>query len=155
LQWRYERHPGFAYEFLLSDDRASLLVFHEEREPGTGTLVLRIVDFLAHEDAQVPLLRELLQIGRERGAAVADFFCSVDCYDAALQTAGFCNEADYQDGRIAALFQPLDFRKVGIRVLVSGPSGASDTGPWYVAKGDSDQDRPNDMRSIRSVEPGA
>jgi GNAT superfamily N-acetyltransferase len=153
LKWRYERHPGFAYEFLLSDDRASLLVFHEEREPGTGTLVLRIVDFLARGHAQALLLRELLRIGRERGAALADFFCSADCYDAALQTTGFCNEANYEDGRIAALFQPLDFRKVGIRVLVSGPSGGSESpGQWYVAKGDSDQDRPNDQRVIRSAD---
>ena len=154
LRWRYERHPGFEYEILLSDDRASLLVFHQELEPGTGALVLRIVDFLAHGEAQISLLRELLQVARERNAALADFFCSLDCYDAALRLAGFFNEADHQDGRIAALFQPLDFRKIGIRALVAGPPGGSESAAqWYIAKGDSDQDRPNDRRTIRTYRP--
>lgn len=151
LRWRYERHPAFRYEFLLSEDRESLLVFHEEREPGTGALVLRIVDLLAHGPAQAALLRAVLALGRQRGAVLADFFCSLSCYDAALGDAGFFNEAAQAgDARIAALFQPLDFRKTGIRVLVAGPAGAHDQAAWYVAKGDSDQDRPNDARAIRA-----
>jgi GNAT superfamily N-acetyltransferase len=150
LRWRYESHPAFTYEFLLSEDRKNILVFHEERETQSGALVIRIVDLLAVGEAQGTLLGAALSIARARNAVLADFFCSLTCYDAALKGEGFFNEADHEDGRIAALFQPLDFRKVGIRVLASGPPGHS-TGNWYITKADSDQDRPNDKRSIRDA----
>ena len=91
----------------------------------------------------------MLRTAQSRGAALVDFYCSVTGHDAALKRAGFFREADRQDFRIAALFQPLDFRKLGIRTFVAPPKtlGAS-SGPWYVTKGDSDQDRPNDRRAI-------
>jgi hypothetical protein len=79
-----------------------------------------------------------------------DFFYSLTCYDAALERAGFFAEADHNDGRIAALFQPLDLRKIGIRVLVSDLAGQATT-PWYVSKADSDQDRPNDRRAVAAA----
>ena len=86
LRWRYETHPGFRYEFLLSDNLKSVLVFHEERESGTGVLVIRVVDFLAAADDQDALLGRLLRIAQERKAAIVDFFCSLDCYDAFSET---------------------------------------------------------------------
>ena len=149
MTWRYETHPGIAYEFLLSHDLGSVLVFHEEREPTTGCLVLRIVDLLADADAQVPLLAALLREAGTRGAALVDFFTSTPAYDDALRTTGFFREDDADDSRFAALFQPLDFRKTGIRVLASSPGEQSTTfEQWYVTKADSDQDRPNDTRQI-------
>jgi hypothetical protein len=149
LRWRYERHPGFCYEFLLTSDLQGLLVFHEEREPQTGALVLRIVELLAHGAAQDRLLAAALRAARARGAALVDFYCSLDCHDAALRRAGFFVEAEHPDGRIAALFQPLDFRKLGIRTMVGvSPAQAASPAAWYVTKGDSDQDRPNDRRAI-------
>jgi GNAT superfamily N-acetyltransferase len=146
LRWRYEHHPGFTYEFLLSEDMQNILVFHEERETQSGTRIIRIVDFLARGVAQEALLRAVLHIARSRGAILADFFCTLTCYDDALERAGFFDEAEHPDGRIAALFQPLDFRKSGIRVLVASPGKAA--ADWYISKGDSDQDRPNDKRTI-------
>jgi GNAT superfamily N-acetyltransferase len=152
LRWRYETHPGFRYEFLLSNNCQSVLVLHEERESGTGVLVIRVVDFLAAADDQDALLGTLLRTAQQRKAAIVDFFCSVDCYDDSLKRAGFFNEAEHKDIRIAALFQPLDFRKTGIRVLASHPTGLPTSAKdWYVAKGDSDQDRPNDKRLIPSA----
>ena len=148
LRWRYEDHPAFDYKFILSRDGDSVLIFHEEREPTTGLLILRIVDLLGREAALSALLGAALQAARARSAVLVDFFCSLTCYDAALCAAGFFNEAEHPDGRIAALFQPLDFRKTGIRVLVSGPAQAQLDAEWYVTKGDSDQDRPNDKRAV-------
>jgi GNAT superfamily N-acetyltransferase len=149
FRWRYENHPAFKYEFLLSEDLQSVLVFHEEREKSTGILVIRIVDLLADRTARDPLLQAAVRTARARGAVLADFFCSTACYDEALKRAGFFDEAQHGDGRIAALFQPLDFRKVGIRTLVSyRPEPLSLEAQWYVSKADSDQDRPNDRRDI-------
>jgi len=150
LRWRYETHPAFAYEFLFSRDYRSVLVFHEERETGTGTLILRVVDMLARPEHQLALLSGVVLAGKERGAAIIDFYCSLDCYQPALRAAGFFDEAMHSDSHIAELFQPLDFRRTGTRVLASCP-GWSGTRleDWYITKADSDQDRPNDKRAIK------
>jgi hypothetical protein len=150
LRWRYERHPAFTYEFLFSTDYTSILVFHEERERSTGTLIIRVVDVLAKPEHQTPLFHSALLLAKTRGAAIVDFYCSLGCYDAALKASGFFDEAAHSDGRIAALFQPLDFRKTAIRVLASQPdwSSGGDQEDWYVTKADSDQDRPNDRRAV-------
>jgi GNAT superfamily N-acetyltransferase len=150
LRWRYETHPAFTYEFVLSPDLGSLLVFHEEQEPSTCKLVLRIVDFLAQEEWQDALLKTVLQAAHSRGAAIVDFYCSLQCYAATLARAGFFDETEHEDVRIAGLFQPLDFRDSSIRLLASSPPGTDCiTNSWYVTKADSDQDRPNDRRVIR------
>jgi GNAT superfamily N-acetyltransferase len=148
FRWRYDTHPAFTYEFVLSPDLASVLVFHEERERNTGALIIRIVDLLAREEHQDALLGAVVQAAKERGAAIVDFFCSLGCYDTSLKRAGFFDEAKHQDGRIAALFQPLDFRDASIRVIASNPPGQGPEFPWYITKADSDQDRPNDKNAV-------
>jgi GNAT superfamily N-acetyltransferase len=147
FRWRYETHPAFTYEFVLSPDLASVVVFHEEREQNSGALIIRIVDLLAHEEHQDALLGAVVHAAAERGAAIVDFFCSLGCYDASLKRAGFFDEGEHGDGRIAALFQPLDFRDASIRVIASNPPGQI-SAPWYITKADSDQDRPNDKNAI-------
>ena len=121
LRWRYECHPAFTYEFLFSLDFRSILVFHEEREKSTGAVVIRVVDVLAKPEHQAALFHSALLLAKTRGAAIIDFYCSLGCYDAALKASGFFDEAEHSDGRIAALFQPLDFRNTGIRVLAFQP----------------------------------
>lgn len=149
FQWRYQCHPAFAYEFVMSPDLQSVLVFHEEREATSGVLVIRIVDFLAREEHQEQLLSATLRAARERGAAIVDFFCSLDCYDSVLKRSGFFNEEEHGACRIAALFQPLDFRDASIRVIASqAPDGNARGQTWYITKADSDQDRPNDRRAV-------
>jgi GNAT superfamily N-acetyltransferase len=149
LRWRYDSHPAFTYEFLFSSNYTSVLVFHEEREKSTGALIIRVVDVLARPEHQAALFHAVLLAAKARAAAIVDFFCSLGCYDAALKAAGFFNEAEHSEGRIATRFQPLDFRKTGIRVFASYPDW-SDGGreDWYITKADSDQDRPNDKRAI-------
>jgi GNAT superfamily N-acetyltransferase len=154
LRWRYETHPAFTYEFIIGPNLRSVLVFHEEREVTTGVLVFRIVDFLAEEECQDALLNTVLQAAHSRGAAIVDFYCSLRCYEAALKRAGFFDESDHKDARIAGLFQPLDFRDASIRVLASKPPNLDGTTiRWYITKADSDQDRPNDRRLIRPYAP--
>lgn len=154
FRWRYEDHPGFDYEFLLDPGSRNVLVFHEEREAASGTLLLRVVDLIADAEAAPVLIEAALEVARTRGAALVDFYCSLDVYDAALVKAGFFREADHTGGRIAALFQPLDFRKVGIRVLISDPGAQEEpVSSWYVTKADSDQDRPNDAERIERRAP--
>jgi GNAT superfamily N-acetyltransferase len=152
LRWRYDGHPAFTYEFLFSPDYRSVLVFHEEREMETGTVIFRVVDVLSRPEHQFALLSGVVLAGKERGAAIVDFFFSLDCYQPALRAAGFFDEAMHSDSHIAALFQPLDFRKTGIHLLASCP-GWSGTRleDWYITKADSDQDRPNDKRAIKET----
>jgi GNAT superfamily N-acetyltransferase len=149
LRWRYESHPAFTYEFLFSSDYTSVLVFHEEREKSTGALIIRMVDVLATPEHQAALFHAVLLAAKARSAAIVDFFCSLNCYDAALKSAGFFDEAEHSDSRIASLFQPLDFRKTGIRVLASHPDWSNGSQEhWYITSADSDQDRPNDRRAV-------
>ncbi len=146
MRWRYENHPGFDYEFLLDESGQNILVFHEEREAASGALLLRIVDLVAaDEQAALRLLGAAVLAAHARGAVLIDFYCSLAHYAPALEKMGFFNERDHDDGRIAALFQPLDFRKAGIRVLVSG---SQDNSSWYITKADSDQDRPTDAGAV-------
>jgi GNAT superfamily N-acetyltransferase len=152
LRWRYESHPAFTYEFIFSTDYRSVLVFHEERETENGILVLRVVDALCRPEHQSALLSAVVLAGKERRAAIVDFFCSLDCLRPALDAAGFFDEAQHADGHIAALFQPLDFRKTAIRVLASCPGwNEGRLEDWYITKADSDQDRPNDRRAIKET----
>jgi hypothetical protein len=150
LRWRYESHPAFNYEFLFSPDYRSALVFHEEREMDSGSLILRVVDLLSRPEHQLALLSAVVLAAKIRGAAIVDFFCSLDFYEPALIAAGFFGEETHADGRIATLFQPLDFKKTGILVLASCPGWQKGRlEDWYVTKADSDQDRPNDRREIK------
>jgi hypothetical protein len=152
LRWRYESHPAFTYEFIFSTDYRSVLVFHEERETENGVLVLRVVDILSRPEHQSALFSAVVLAGKERGAAIVDFFCSLDCLQPALGAAGFFDEAKHGDGHIAALFQPLDFRKTAIRLLASCPGWSQGRlEDWYITKADSDQDRPNDRRAIKET----
>jgi GNAT superfamily N-acetyltransferase len=145
LRWRYERHPSFRYEFLLTRDYQNILVCREEYETKTQTSVVRIVDLLAHGRAQIDLLAAVVDLAGRRGVAVVDFYCSTNAYHAALTAANFFDETEYPNERIAARLQPLDFHKTNIRVLATrmGTRDGAQAPEWFVTKGDSDQDRPN------------
>ena len=145
LRWRYERHPSIRYEFLFTPDYQNILVYREEHETKTQTRVIRIVDLLARGPAQGDLLAAAVDLAHRRGVAVVDFYCSTAAYHAALTAANFFDETEHPNECIAARLQPLDFRKTNIRVLatrIDGSAGAQATS-WFVTKGDSDQDRPN------------
>jgi GNAT superfamily N-acetyltransferase len=156
LHWRYQRHPSFRYEFLLSRDYQNILIYREEYETKTQTRVIRIVDLLARGPAQGDLLAAVVDLGRRRGVAVIDFYCSTDAYHAALIGANFFDETEYPNERIAARLQPLDFGKTNIRVLatrIEARAGA-EAPAWFVTKGDSDQDRPTNRFSGGFSQPG-
>jgi GNAT superfamily N-acetyltransferase len=145
LRWRYERHPSFRYEYLLTRDCQNILIYREEQETNTQTRVIRVVDLLARGCAQGDLLAALVELATRRGVAVVDFYCSTEAYHAALIGANFFDETEYPNERIAARLQPLDFRKTNIRVLATRmkTQAGAQVARWFVTKGDSDQDRPN------------
>ena len=138
----------------LDDVRKQMLIgcLIEVRLLENGILVLRVVDALCRSEHQSALLSAVVLAGKERGAAIVDFFCSLDSLRPALGAAGFFDEAEHPDGRVAALFQPLDFRKTAIRVLAACPGWREGRlEDWYITKADSDQDRPNDRRAIKET----
>jgi GNAT superfamily N-acetyltransferase len=149
FRWRYEDHPAFDYQFILSPDLQNVLVFHEEWESSSGALAIRIVDFLCREPHQDQLLNAVIEAARTRGAAIVDFYCSTNCYNSVLDRLSFFEEEEHKDERIAALFQPLDFRDASIRVIASRPYENISMSDWYITKADSDQDRPNSRRAMR------
>jgi GNAT superfamily N-acetyltransferase len=144
LTWRYIHHPFFQYRFIFSDDNKGLLIYREEIEPATGIKVWRIIEFVAAQDNCKNLLERIIDKAFDSDVTMIDFICSFLAYDNAFKSEGFLSEDVDAAGGFAYLFQPLDFRKTGIRLLISDIENMNyDMNRWYITKGDSDQDRPN------------
>jgi|SRR3990172_787209 len=144
LTWRYLRHPFFDYKFFFSDDHKGLLIYREEIEPNLGIKIWRIVEMLAPMDSCRMIIDQLIDLAFSAEVTMVDFICSFKTYDNVLKSKGFLSdESDIVKG-LAYLFQPLDFRKTGIRLIISYKEELEhNMDQWYITKGDSDQDRPN------------
>lgn len=144
LKWRYLSHPFFKYRFLIDKEKKGILIYREEVEPLTNIKVWRIVELIAQPEICRNMLDRLIEEAFYNDIVIIDFLCSSNAYAKAFIDAGFLSNKSDIVQNIAYLFQPLDFRKVGVRLIIS-PCGKSsvDINKWYVTKGDSDQDRPN------------
>jgi GNAT superfamily N-acetyltransferase len=144
LTWRYLGHPFFDYKFFFSDNHRGLLIYREEIEPNLDVRIWRIVEMLAPMDSCRMIIDRLIGLAFSAEVTMVDFICSFKTCDDVLKSIGFLSdESDIVKG-LAYLFQPLDFRKTGTRLIISNKKGLEDDmDRWYITKGDSDQDRPN------------
>ena len=148
LRWRYQEHPAFAYRFVSCGQQALMVYRYEEVAGEAGGTVCRVVDFLGDYEVFPALFRTLTKQARRKNVVLIDFYSSLGLSDSIVSATGLCEEGAGEQGRFASLFQPLDFRKSVIRVLVGGNSPLVATANIYVTKGDSDQDRPNSAASV-------
>jgi len=152
LRWRYEQIPLFQYDALVATDRqgvAGLLVYRIERVQGRQEIVIRLVDLIAKPPAVSALLRSLIQLARERHAALIDFFCTYSPYLDQLRESGFVDASESSGERYWCpfLFQPLDHARNRLNTswwirnvdLTSQPARAD----FCIMKGDYEFDRPN------------
>ena len=146
LRWRYIEHPFFEYRFIFSDGNKGLLIYREEVEPATGVRVWRIVELIADSESCKSILEHIIDKAVKSDVAIIDFICSFTAYDDVFRSKGFLSGDSEAVKGFAYLFQPLDFRKTAIRLLISDREGINyDMNQWYITKGDSDQDRPNSL----------
>lgn len=152
LMWRYMEHPFFEYRFIFSDDNKGLLIYREEIEPATGVKVWRIVELIAAEDNCKNILKHIIDTAFDSDVTIIDFICCFMTYDKVFKSMGFLSEELDAVKGFAYLFQPLDFRKTGIRLLISSREGMNyDMNQWYITKGDSDQDRANSLSAYKNI----
>ncbi len=152
LNWRYRDHPVFHYRILEARRGATgigFAVWRKEEAAGEWLAVLRLVDFLADSDAELPLLKTICEIATQEKAVLIDFFCASKRYGNACKKFGFSEPPVAEE--IARLFSPI--------IPKSGPISFNgrdcknqfdsdrffDQEQWYVTTGDGDQDRPNSI----------
>ncbi len=155
LEQRYLRHPAYDYDVHVVSRRkdatiAGIAVTRHERVANDDLCVLRILEFLATEEAAPALAGHLVRLGRREGAAFADFYCSDPCRAEALVEVGFRPVDPTAKAVPPSRLQPLEpghFRlKCAVwlaRDLAKECDLATNCPSLYLTKSDGDQDRPN------------
>ncbi|MGE0759803.1 MAG: hypothetical protein AB7O38_22490, partial [Pirellulaceae bacterium] len=148
LNWRYADHPQFSYRLFVASCRSDvtgMAVYRVEQARDLPLRVGRIVEIIADEQSQAPLLTAMLADARQQGAVAADFFCSSQRVAALFERHGFLPGQDARTQQIPMLYQPIDRRRTEIRFLADLRAVGEHAAEldWYVTKADGDQDRPN------------
>jgi GNAT superfamily N-acetyltransferase len=147
LNWRYQRHPNFAYVLLEAtrgNSLEGLAVYRIEHVKDLPVVIVRMVELFASPGAAEPLIDAIVERARQAGAAAVDFFCSSRCVEDPLLKRGFLRGTDSPASEIPMLFQPVDRSRAGVLFLAhlrADPIGPS--ADWYVTTADGDQDRPS------------
>lgn len=146
LRWRYAEHPIYRYEaFGVTHDagRAAVVL----RQDDVGELrVLHVVDFLGRATDVPAVLAFLEAIGRERRAALADFYCSADPIGHQFWTHGWFSCVDDFHIQVPNWLHPIQMRIPPTTSLIlwarDDVGALLDRSRVYITKGDCDMDRP-------------
>ena len=134
LDWRYRKHPRFAYELLR--DETGFAAYRIEQVAGSEAKVMRITDLLGGE----ALARALVEAAERERVVFADFWCTSAGFGAPLESVGFVRE-DRLPEPLPGRFQPLDFsdRPIVSNFWASPRLGVDfAAGDLYVTRADSD-----------------
>jgi hypothetical protein len=146
LRWRYAEHPVYRYEvFRVAHDAGQAGVVLRQDDVG-DLRVLHVVDFLG-AGADVPaVLAFLEELGRERGVALADFYCSADPIGHQFWSHGWFSSVDDFYSQVPNWFYPIDMRIPPTTSLIlwarDDVGALLDRSRVYITKGDCDMDRP-------------
>lgn len=151
MTWRYLRHPSFRYQVALVRATAGTAFFVWREEPVSGGegMVARLCDAIGSPEAVAQSVGAVLALIGERGAAMADFFCSNARLVEAMVEGGMLPVVSLADLDLPRLFSPLSAdprRTINVGFSVTADIGAQALRRYrssYVTKGDSNQDRPN------------
>jgi GNAT superfamily N-acetyltransferase len=146
LAWRYQAHPFFRYEaFRVRDGSgdAALVVRVDEK---ADLRVMHVVDFLGADGSVPAALAFLEALGRERGVALADFYCSADPIGHQFWSQGWFSSVDDFYLQVPNWFYPIDMRTPPTTSLIlwarDDVGALIDRSRVYITKGDCDMDRP-------------
>jgi len=153
LNWRYAKHPYFTYRTFAvrrGEEIVGLAVCRFQLIKETQIKIMKIAEFLALKEARLPLLRQLIDQGRQANAALIDFFCASETHLNFFADLGFClsSAAD----QFTRLFDPVDLTRPGFNEISFNGGNIhqrlakeifNNQENWYVTIGDGDQDRPN------------
>lgn len=144
LNWRYMQMPRHDYRALTDDKSGSLVVFRIEAIKDRDVAVLRIVEWIVHPRRVEAMLGWLVDVARQAGVILMDFFCSSRLIGSPLEGAGFIDEARL-DYTVPAYFRPLwnppRGNAVAVDFLPLREKKIINFDHWYIVRGDGDTDR--------------
>ncbi len=136
---RYQRHPFYHYDLLgvWRNDRPAALIVARNASAGSATAV-RIVDLFGHDDDLLYIGPAIDKLILDADAEYADLYCHGYNADN-LRVAGLVKKS--QDTIVPNYFEPFERSNVPIHCAVMKADG----GALRLVRGDSDQDRPNQL----------
>ena len=153
LKWRYMESPILTYKIIAvtddSGDYHGLAVVRREKILD-GTIYLgRIVEFIALDaEASIELATAVVEAYFD--VAAWDFYCLSDITSYGLEMIGFRRVPSWMDYvLLPTRFQPIDYEHMKINGAVyideklRWKLNQMTNIPWYLTRGDSDQDRAN------------
>jgi ribosomal protein S18 acetylase RimI-like enzyme len=152
FQWRYVDHPHWKYLFLTVGaalQPSGMAVIRVEEVRGRPGRVMRVVEFLAGDSAQVPLARALCACARRENCAYVDAFGMSERFLTGLISVGGFQWHEEESIRLPYLLQPWDPALAPPGLLffsrrVDGVGGLTDDiTAIHVSKGDGNMDWPS------------
>lgn len=135
-QWRYQEAVGFKY-VSFTDDKNLIIGRFEKISSLADKAVFRIIELLITEEEKFPVfIDNILRYLREREVILIDFQISSDRLEPLLRKVGFFKA----EGRIAEIFNPLNFKIQPINIVMKLPQ-PTDFRYTYLVKSDGDMDR--------------
>jgi len=153
LTWRYTHHPRLHYDFLWLGDAArphAWAVTRTETIGGRPGKALRILEFLAPDEAAVDLAHALADWGRQQGCAFMDQFGLSERLLAGFVAAGAWNTLEEPELRLPTLLSPWDPNDAPPGILLysrpepgTGIALTDNVADFYLSKGDGNMDWPS------------
>jgi hypothetical protein len=149
IEWRYLRHPIFAYKTFIIGDKAShaeSFVAIREETSIVGLRLVHVLDVFGDPTAIPAALAFIDDYCRQGGFHAADFFCTSSRVNAFLYAGGWFSTMDDHCLRFPHLFHPLEMRIPPTTSFAfwarNRMAEMSDLSRLYVTKQDADLDRP-------------
>lgn len=141
LLWRFCRHPFLVYRVVVAyagEKIAGFLIYRIEAADDFS--IARIIDLVAEDPAEAPLIAACIKNAESSGAHAADFMFSGLLYRDSLRRCGFFDTLGTDFEQFPIYFNPMSSNKFVINVASDIPAAWGDV---YMTKADGDQDRPN------------
>lgn len=144
LEWRYASHPFLKYQYFVNRVTKDFLIFRLETLPIKNHRICRVIDFIGSYENIANTLTALIPFLEKEKIIFVDFLTSIQIPKKDKSDFPFicANETNTID--VAYLFNPIDFKKRGVRLLTWADEKMKlSSSKFLVVLGDSDQDRPN------------
>lgn len=147
LNWRYAKHPTFAYRTFLVESRGKVAFIAVRLETAVaGMRILHVTDLVGDDAAISAAFSFLADFCRQESIHVADLYCTaahLNCYPI---SQGWFSVMDHSGLQFPHVFHPVEMRFPATTSLVFWSredfTEMCDLSKLYVTKQDADFDRP-------------
>ncbi|HEY0625305.1 MAG TPA: GNAT family N-acetyltransferase [Allosphingosinicella sp.] len=143
FEWRFDRHPVFAYETYAVGNSAYVIL---RRDEIPGMSFAHVAELLARPEDMPHVLSFLDGYAQEQGLAAIDFTCTSSELVGHFIASGWFSSVDEPMFAFLSLFHPPELRDPQTTSLIYWARGRqaalADLGRMHVVKADLDLDRP-------------